>query len=112
MVARVRIPADADDVAVGRHVDRALAVHERVSGCACFPGQAAVVAEVDIRAAEVEQAAVLGRGQRLPVFSRVETADGPRTCGGMLGRVLSFGVTVLPDPPWQRLVELMQLAEA
>ena len=22
-----------------------------------------------------------------------------------------FGVTVLPDPPWQRLVELMQLAE-
>jgi len=25
--------------------------------------------------------------------------------------VLSFGVTVLPDPPWQRLVELMQLAE-
>jgi len=30
----------------------------------------------------------------------------------MLGRVLSFGVTVLPDPPWQRLVELMQLAEA
>ena len=26
--------------------------------------------------------------------------------------MLSFGVTVLPDPPWQRLVELMQLAEA
>jgi probable F420-dependent oxidoreductase len=26
--------------------------------------------------------------------------------------VLSFGVTVLPDPPWQRVVELMQLAEA
>jgi probable F420-dependent oxidoreductase len=25
--------------------------------------------------------------------------------------VLSFGVTVLPDPPWQRLVELMRLAE-
>jgi probable F420-dependent oxidoreductase len=25
--------------------------------------------------------------------------------------VLSFGVTVLPDPPWQRLVELLQLAE-
>ena len=25
--------------------------------------------------------------------------------------MLSFGVTVLPDPPWQRLVELMQLAE-
>src|SRR5437762_590154 len=25
--------------------------------------------------------------------------------------VLSFGVTVLPDPPWQRLVELMKLAE-
>jgi probable F420-dependent oxidoreductase len=25
--------------------------------------------------------------------------------------VLSFGVTILPDPPWQRLVELMQLAE-
>jgi probable F420-dependent oxidoreductase len=25
--------------------------------------------------------------------------------------VLCFGVTVLPDPPWQRLVELMQLAE-
>ncbi len=27
------------------------------------------------------------------------------------GSVLSFGVTILPDPPWQRLVELMQLAE-
>jgi probable F420-dependent oxidoreductase len=26
--------------------------------------------------------------------------------------MLSFGVTVLPDPPYQRLVELMQLAEA
>jgi probable F420-dependent oxidoreductase len=25
--------------------------------------------------------------------------------------VLTFGVTVLPDPPWQRLVELMQIAE-
>jgi probable F420-dependent oxidoreductase len=25
--------------------------------------------------------------------------------------MLSFGVTVLPDPPWQRLVELMKLAE-
>ena len=25
--------------------------------------------------------------------------------------MLSFGVTVLPDPPWQRLVELLQLAE-
>jgi probable F420-dependent oxidoreductase len=25
--------------------------------------------------------------------------------------VLSFGVTILPDPPWQRLVELMKLAE-
>src|SRR5262245_57672244 len=30
----------------------------------------------------------------------------------MLGSVLSFGVTVLPDPPWQRLVELLQLAES
>ena len=26
--------------------------------------------------------------------------------------MLSFGVTVLPDPPYQRLIELMQLAEA
>ncbi len=25
--------------------------------------------------------------------------------------MLKFGVTILPDPPWQRLVELMQLAE-
>ena len=25
--------------------------------------------------------------------------------------MLSFGVTVLPDPPWERLVELMKLAE-
>ena len=25
--------------------------------------------------------------------------------------MLSFGVTILPDPPWQRLVELFQLAE-
>ena len=25
--------------------------------------------------------------------------------------MLTFGVTVLPDPPWQRLVELMKLAE-
>ena len=27
------------------------------------------------------------------------------------GSVLSFGVTVLPDPPWQRFVELVKLAE-
>ena len=26
--------------------------------------------------------------------------------------MLSFGVTVLPDPPYQRLIELMQLAES
>ena len=26
--------------------------------------------------------------------------------------MLSFGVTVLPDPPYPRLVELMQLAES
>ena len=26
--------------------------------------------------------------------------------------MLSFGVTVLPDPPYQRLIELMKLAEA
>ena len=25
--------------------------------------------------------------------------------------MLSFGVTVLPDPPYQRMIELMQLAE-
>ena len=24
---------------------------------------------------------------------------------------MQFGVTVLPDPPWQRLVELIRLAE-
>jgi len=29
----------------------------------------------------------------------------------MLADMLDFGVTILPDPPWQRLVELMQLAE-
>ncbi len=28
-----------------------------------------------------------------------------------IAHMLSFGVTILPDPPWQRLVELMQLAE-
>ena len=28
------------------------------------------------------------------------------------GPMLSFGVTVLPDPPYQRLIELMKLAEA
>src|SRR5213082_773818 len=27
------------------------------------------------------------------------------------GSVLSFGVTVLPDPPYRRMIELMQLAE-
>ena len=26
--------------------------------------------------------------------------------------MLTFGVTVLPDPPYQRLIELMKLAEA
>ena len=26
--------------------------------------------------------------------------------------MLSFGVTVLPDPPYQRLIELTKLAEA
>jgi alkanesulfonate monooxygenase SsuD/methylene tetrahydromethanopterin reductase-like flavin-dependent oxidoreductase (luciferase family) len=25
--------------------------------------------------------------------------------------MLSFGVTVLPDPPYQRMIELMKLAE-
>jgi probable F420-dependent oxidoreductase len=39
------------------------------------------------------QAAALGGCERLP------------------GMALSFGVTVLPDPPYQRLVELIQLAE-
>jgi probable F420-dependent oxidoreductase len=29
----------------------------------------------------------------------------------MLRAMLSFGVTILPDPPWQRLVELVRLAE-
>jgi probable F420-dependent oxidoreductase len=29
----------------------------------------------------------------------------------MLARMLSFGVTVLPDPPYTRMIELMQLAE-
>ena len=29
----------------------------------------------------------------------------------LFASMLSFGVTVLPDPPWQRLVELLQLAE-
>jgi probable F420-dependent oxidoreductase len=29
----------------------------------------------------------------------------------MLRAMLSFGVTILPDPPWQRFVELMRLAE-
>src|SRR6185295_6934263 len=36
-------------------------------------------------------------------------------CGGesvgLSSASMQFGVTVLPDPPWQRLVELMQLAE-
>src|SRR5207244_10986243 len=27
------------------------------------------------------------------------------------GSMLTFGVTVLPDPPFQRMIELMQLAE-
>ena len=29
----------------------------------------------------------------------------------LAGSVLGFGVTVLPDPPWRRFVELMKLAE-
>src|SRR6186713_1607453 len=32
-------------------------------------------------------------------------------CERLRGMALSFGVTVLPDPPYQRLVELIQLAE-
>src|SRR5215210_777869 len=32
-------------------------------------------------------------------------------CERLPGMALTFGVTVLPDPPWQRLVELIQLAE-
>src|SRR5215210_2626283 len=32
-------------------------------------------------------------------------------CERLPGMALAFGVTVLPDPPWQRLVELIQLAE-
>src|SRR5688572_5403954 len=38
-----------------------------------------------------------------PPFPAVPTNGGP---------MLSFGVTVLPDPPYQRLIELTQLAEA
>jgi probable F420-dependent oxidoreductase len=46
-----------------------------------------------------------------PGFARAARAS-TNLCGARLDRLLSFGVTVLPDPPWQRLVELMQLAEA
>src|SRR3954469_11546179 len=36
----------------------------------------------------------------------------PRFLLSRLSRMsLSFGVTVLPDPPYQRMIELMQLAE-
>ena len=31
--------------------------------------------------------------------------------GDMLGPMLEFGVTVLPDPPYQRLIELTKMAE-
>src|SRR3954469_13063532 len=37
----------------------------------------------------------------------------PRFLLSRLSRMsLSFGVTVLPDPPYQRMIELMQLAES
>src|SRR6266568_2325549 len=46
----------------------------------------------------------------------MKTPETAGTCGGnapgYAHSMLSFGVTVLPDPPWQRLVELMRLAEA
>jgi probable F420-dependent oxidoreductase len=48
------------------------------------------------------------------LFVRV---PGPRSPGASQRRLrgyppgVQFGVTILPDPPWQRLVELMQLAE-
>src|SRR5437899_3225357 len=35
----------------------------------------------------------------------------PRPCARQGGAMLSFGVTVLPDPPYGRMIELMQLAE-
>src|SRR5687768_12646684 len=38
-----------------------------------------------------------------PSFPAAPTIGGP---------MLSFGVTVLPDPPYQRLIELTKLAEA
>ena len=36
----------------------------------------------------------------------------PSHCDDLGVLMLSFGVTVLPDPPYQRLIELMKLAEA
>ena len=47
--------------------------------------------------------------QRAPAAAVVSSR--PRRSYRSSSAMLSFGVTVLPDPPWQRLVELMQLAE-
>src|SRR4051795_5338560 len=38
-------------------------------------------------------------------------ANGRGRCERLRGMALTFGVTVLPDPPYQRLVELIRLAE-
>jgi probable F420-dependent oxidoreductase len=58
-------------------------------------------------------AAIAGAGQARPRDPERLPPRGPftpRNEEGMLAAV-EFGVTVLPDPPYQRLIELMQFAE-
>src|SRR5439155_21034427 len=65
-------------------------------------GTRGVVGGLAIRSAPVRAAPLGG-----PIPSDLL---GPRPSAGG-GSMLSFGVTVLPDPPYQRMIELMKLAE-
>ena len=62
---------------------------------------------------------VLSRGETVYEDGKVVSSPGPRALrqaldlragGGVMA--LQFGVTVLPDPPYQRLVELIVKAES
>src|SRR5215210_5134743 len=45
----------------------------------------------------------------MPISGRYARSPAPTTAGGPM---LSFGVTVLPDPPYTRFLELIELAES
>src|SRR5439155_2204581 len=72
-----------------------------------LPRRRGAVGAVRCRGAALEAATSRRRVVIPPATGRY--ARSPASDRG--GSMLSFGVTVLPDPPYQRMIELMQLAE-